>query len=49
MVGLKLPDISMTSDDGLDEVLKFVDGAWSRQTRALVVNFSATGLDLNHN
>lgn len=49
MANLKLPDIATMSDDALDDALRHLDGAWSRQTRGLVADFGATGLDLNDN
>lgn len=49
MTNFALPDIAMMSDDALDDHLRILDGAWSRQTRGLVRTFRATGLDLNTN
>ncbi|MEZ0213170.1 MAG: hypothetical protein ACAH27_09515 [Xanthobacteraceae bacterium] len=44
---IQIPDIEALADDELAEVAHMRDGRWSAQTRAFLVRFGTTRLDLN--
>lgn len=46
---IRLIDLAQASDDQLSDALPRLDGAWSRQTRALLAKFKTDRLDLNGN
>jgi len=46
-VSLTLPDVPSLTDEQLEEWFPGYDGKWSSQTKTLVQQFEATGLDLN--
>ncbi|MFC4172466.1 hypothetical protein ACFOYU_10380 [Microvirga sp. GCM10011540] len=48
-VSLALPDVARLSDEQLAQWFPNHDGRWTAQTKALISQFGATGLDLNRN
>ncbi|WP_423296849.1 hypothetical protein [Ancylobacter sp. VNQ12] len=44
---IQIPDIEALADDELAEIAHMRDGRWSAQTRAFLVRFGTTRLDLN--
>lgn len=48
-VSLSVPDFMEVSDETLESLLPQADGAWSRQTKALMQRLGATKLNLNGN
>ena len=48
-ISLVMPDFRAVSDEDLESLLPQADGAWSRQTRALMLGLGAQKLNLNSN
>jgi hypothetical protein len=48
-VSLRIPNIGTLTDEELEDYLPHLDGRWSAQTKALVAEHGANGLDLNRN
>ena len=46
---LVMPDLRAVSDEDLESLLPQADGAWSRQTKALMLSLGAQKLNLNSN
>ena len=44
-----MPDLRAVSDEDLESLLPQADGAWSRQTKALMLSLGAQKLNLNSN